>query len=733
MNYSSPQGLASLGRNGDSMLVHMSPSEVAGLQGLAMSQGGSLTINPETGLPEAFKLGNFFKSLLPTLVGAGFGFTAAPLWAGIAAGAATGAVTNRENPLMGAALGGLGGYGGMGIGSALKNTMAIVNPATTAPAVTQSAVSGIGPGALGTTGEIGGANLIGSGIAGGTAGTNAAATNIMGAMKNAGVNIADPLAQDATKQALQTIPKTSNLSGINMDPTSSFLKPTVFDPSYGTSVIQPSGTGAGSTLLGDGVNLSNSAASAQNPLIAASMSNSPTPGFMDTFVDQLGGSSAAMKKLGLPVGGAVLGGLEPSDLYGEPIKPKENKYDPYATLNLGNDTGLRLVAKGGYIKGYALGGAVNTNPSVGGGLSDLYNRPEGATTQTLSNDGYGIGRLNNLAGEQSMYQAQTLGYAMGGPVSFADGGITDEIAPINESIGIASLAPAVNTPATSGQTIPAQQVQNTAAAMSGPGSSDGSIISQVTNKLQQDPNYQPQNPIEAAIVKQIKGTDQTQQPQQAQGLGSIAPSQPMAPSYNPSVAMGPTYYAGMNRPQGYADGGDVVAGEKGMNLDALSAFNLNLVGAPSKDVDNMGGRSLYNGSRVKLYPMNFGGKTIYNDTPPMPFGRFGGVRNATPEPKAYALNLNTGRQEAQYARGGYLNGDGDGMSDSIPATIEGKQPARLADGEFVIPADVVSHLGNGSSKAGSKRLYAMLDKVRQARTGSKKQGKQIKAEKYLPA
>jgi hypothetical protein len=71
------------------------------------------------------------------------------------------------------------------------------------------------------------------------------------------------------------------------------------------------------------------------------------------------------------------------------------------------------------------------------------------------------------------------------------------------------------------------------------------------------------------------------------------------------------------------------------------------------------------------------------------------------------------------AKGGYLDGAGDGMSDSIPATIEGKQPARLADGEFVIPADVVSHLGNGSTKAGSKRLYAMLDKVRKARTGTK--------------
>ena len=73
------------------------------------------------------------------------------------------------------------------------------------------------------------------------------------------------------------------------------------------------------------------------------------------------------------------------------------------------------------------------------------------------------------------------------------------------------------------------------------------------------------------------------------------------------------------------------------------------------------------------------------------------------------------------------------MSDSIPATIDGKQQARLADGEFVIPADVVSHIGNGSSKAGSQRLYAMLDKVRKARTGNKKQGKQINPSKYMPA
>lgn len=85
------------------------------------------------------------------------------------------------------------------------------------------------------------------------------------------------------------------------------------------------------------------------------------------------------------------------------------------------------------------------------------------------------------------------------------------------------------------------------------------------------------------------------------------------------------------------------------------------------------------------------------------------------------------------AKGGYLDGPGDGMSDSIPATIEGRQPARLADGEFVVPADVVSHLGNGSTKAGAKVLYGMMDKVRKARTGTKKQGRKINPRRFVPA
>jgi len=87
-----------------------------------------------------------------------------------------------------------------------------------------------------------------------------------------------------------------------------------------------------------------------------------------------------------------------------------------------------------------------------------------------------------------------------------------------------------------------------------------------------------------------------------------------------------------------------------------------------------------------------------------------------------------------YSDGGrLLKGPGDGMSDDIPAKIGHKQEARLADGEFVVPADVVSHLGNGSTDAGARHLYKMMDKVRHARTGRKSQAKQIKADKYVPA
>mgnify|MGYP003645527295 CR=1 FL=1 len=83
-------------------------------------------------------------------------------------------------------------------------------------------------------------------------------------------------------------------------------------------------------------------------------------------------------------------------------------------------------------------------------------------------------------------------------------------------------------------------------------------------------------------------------------------------------------------------------------------------------------------------------------------------------------------------QGYYLGGATDGMADLVPASIDGTQEARLSDGEFVIPADVVSHLGNGNSDAGAKQLHGMMDTVRKARTGNSEQGKQINPTKFMP-
>lgn len=84
------------------------------------------------------------------------------------------------------------------------------------------------------------------------------------------------------------------------------------------------------------------------------------------------------------------------------------------------------------------------------------------------------------------------------------------------------------------------------------------------------------------------------------------------------------------------------------------------------------------------------------------------------------------------AKGRYLRGETDGMADKIDTSIDNRQPAKLSHGEFVIPADVVSHLGNGNSDAGAKKLYQMMDKIRIARTGTKKQSRQINPDKYMP-
>jgi hypothetical protein len=108
------------------------------------------------------------------------------------------------------------------------------------------------------------------------------------------------------------------------------------------------------------------------------------------------------------------------------------------------------------------------------------------------------------------------------------------------------------------------------------------------------------------------------------------------------------------------------------------------------------------------------------------------VNNVGSDVMGGGMNIND-LPTTKFAMGGLTQGPGDGMSDDIPTTIDNEQPAALSDGEFVVPADVVSHLGNGSTEAGSKQLYAMMDEVRKARTGSTEQGTEINAQRFMPA
>jgi hypothetical protein len=119
-----------------------------------------------------------------------------------------------------------------------------------------------------------------------------------------------------------------------------------------------------------------------------------------------------------------------------------------------------------------------------------------------------------------------------------------------------------------------------------------------------------------------------------------------------------------------------------------------------------------------------------NDAPGTTTAKDGGMMG-------YAMGGGLGSLGSYSDGGRLLRGPGDGVSDSIPATIGAKnQPARLADGEFVIPARIVSELGNGSTDAGAKKLYAMMDRVQRARgktTGKNKVAANSRADKYLPA
>jgi hypothetical protein len=621
--HSSAQGIASLGRYGDDLIVHMNQEEVQGLQALAKQHGTSLTINPETGMPEAFKLGGVFKALIPIAAGVMFpGFGASlfggmqGIGAGILAGAATAALTGG-NPLLGGVTGALGGYSGAGLGNSFANLGSTA--ATTGTNVANVTAQNAATNVVGNTLMGQGATAFSSpftsmftpsGIAGGAGlgvGTVGNAGIVaQGALSNAAGNALTNQAMNASLTGANTAANAGN--AINVAGTAQVAAPTYGDKlksgvekffSKETSYVDPV---TGKTVTGSGLDAYKASLPTRGGELTGVTKDAAGNVVSSTYNPVKGATNMdVFKKIGTPIGGALLGGVEASDLNPQiNLSEQEQKvyeqtgvdsagkptfgyiaksaFNPYRTLNLSGPSPLNLgqALKLPTPTGYATGGTIQS-----GGIRDLYGTPDNQPTISPGLSGFGLGRLNNLAGEQAMTQAQTLGYAEGGDIS----NYRQDQAALNlDELPSLNLNTGTSTPSI--------------------------IIASSSNNRYRHP------------------------------FANI---------------MSESQFNNYNRP---------------------NAFN-----------------SIVSGNTASPQVRNV----------------FGGM-----------------------AKGGYLDGQGDGMSDSIPATIEGKQPARLADGEFVIPADVVSHLGNGSSKAGSKRLYAMLDKVRRARTGTKKQGKQINADRYLP-
>lgn len=282
------QGVASLGRGGDSTLVHMQPQEVAGLQQLAQANGTSLTTNPTTGLPEAFSLRNMFKSMLP--IGAGFAANSiAPgMGSAIAAGALTGgtvAAMSGDDVLAGTLTGGLGGYSGAGLETALYGDASL---------------------------------------------TGMANQNTLGGMSGASFNPA--------------LDSTLTTAGGGAAP---LTQGSVFDPSInpGASTLDTIKQNLGVTKPIEGEFLRTA------------------DGFKQATEFVPGDNLDVAMKLGSPAVSMGLSGLEVSDFYDDQVEFNDprDKYDPYSKLNLNKDTGistalaadtgLRLLAKGGFLEG----------------------------------------------------------------------------------------------------------------------------------------------------------------------------------------------------------------------------------------------------------------------------------------------------------------------------------------------------------------------------------------------
>ena len=650
------------GRKGDSMLVHMTPDEVEGLQKLAESMGKTLTINPETGLVEANVLKRILKGLLPTAAGLAAGAVGGPM-AGAAAGALVGGLTApKKQREMGLLMGALGGYGGASIGAGLKaagstaaQAGAMRTAADTAMANTASNVASATPTAIPS-------GLVGAG-AEGIAG-EAAAQQVIAAQQN------------AAQLALQQEAKAQAIEQARAQAAQDFASKGAFDR-IGGGIKALAGQPGRDAFLGQ-VGMKTAGMAAAPLMLAEERKQADTPADDEmyyyeynpgrTYAERTPTASSAERV-------QFAGGYSPGEII---------KADEY--LKRRNRT--QLAAKGGLLS-YAEGGEA---------VADAAPAPSASETA-----------LAYLMGERASSSAGLPALAAQAPAS------------PTSNIGIGgdnmyAFDPATGTflrnPYVAGANSPAVQGR-VGTSFAGSGGSD----------------YVDPNPAWTNMSDAEKAAYYAENPT----MGAITRGAQTVFGYLPgaSAALAAQEYMDPGFAQrqrdityGIASGSDLSGYSPSAMDTALSDAGYSDYGYSDSAPDMSDFGSSYAGYDSSRGDFASGGITS--------LAKGGMASGGFVVPADVVSALGNGSTDAGlrklYAMLGKvkpIKGKGDGLSDSIKTSIDGKQPARVADGEAYIDPKTVKRVG------GAKKLYAMMDKIRAQAHGKTSQQRKVNPAKVM--
>jgi len=702
--------MASKGRNGDSMLVHMSPSEVQALQALAKRNGTSLTINPETGQPEAFSL----DSVLPALAGAALDF----------------------------AVPGLGEAAGLGLSNAA--TAGLLVGGTSA-----LATGDISRGLMAGLGAYGGAGLT-EGLMG--AGTGALSSQAGGeALRSAGLTgeaaltpEADQIAQEAISKKLQESSALDKLS-------------------TGASAATASGKAALDFAKSNFKPLA--AAALPSLLESQTVTKMPTMAQTPSYIRQKKFNPYTQQYVSLaPVEASQWGSRSFSDYAnGGVVALADGGY---------TDAQIQSAIDASRAQGYTdaqiqQGAQANFGLDVGrffnaptAGLPAITTQQKVDPTQipwaqeTAAQQAADISIQNNQ--QQGAINAVTMG---------ANAGLTaDQIAnSINQTYGKNFGAQnIIDFAAANGITLPAAKVAPpvttpTTYAPTGTTTPYGNVVTpgDVTRNTDGTQTVTPNIP--GRPYGGFTGIQQLKDAYTAGG-GSLGQQNLFVPKTIDELYQRYGNTGGSQQAYNYLMGKGAVDIRKPVTPtgELMLPYAQSVMGQPLPTAAKSTQKYIFNPT-TKSYVLNpnyvdpnapvaktdtTASQTQTKTLDPFSQGSTAKAAGGVAHMALGGIGALAAGGQAGYNLGGYsdggrlLRGPGDGVSDSIPATIGDKQPARLADGEFVVPARIVSELGNGSTEAGARKLYAMMDRVQRARgktTGKGKVASDTGADKYLPA